>query len=348
MLELLLTLCLPEPEGCVDRRLPMPEAQSLAACEAAGEARARAWAADRPDVSLRDWRCREGAPAPALGLTEVAPGVHVHPGEIATPTPGNRGDVANIGFIIGRNAVAVIDSGGSRAVAEDLLTALRQVTDKPVRWLILTHMHPDHTLGAEVFREAGATIVGHARLPPALEARRRTYENNFRRLLGDRAFAGTRVVLPDETVQEAREIDLGGRALELHAHPTAHTDNDLTVFDRRTGTWWVGDLVFAEHTPALDGSLTGWIDLLETMRDRPADRIVPGHGPASLPWPEGGEATADYLAALAAQTRAAIARGDTMGEAMRSVGADQRPHWRLFDEYNPRNAAAAFQELEWE
>ena len=81
---------------------------------------------------------------------------------------------------------------------------------------------------------------------------------------------------------------------------------------------------------------------------RPAARIVPGHGPAALPWPGGSDATLGYLQALAGETRTAIRRGETMNEAIRHLGESQRGNWELFDEFNPRNASAAFQELEWE
>lgn len=346
MIALALSLCLAaDPSVCVERHLPVAAPASEAACRAEGNARAAAWVAGHPDLTLTGWRCT--ADAPAAAIAEVAPGVFVHRGRHEVAAPGNAGDLANAGFIVGAKAVAVIDAGGSRAVGEELLAAVRGVTDLPVRWLILTHMHPDHVLGAEVFAEAGAMIVGHARLGRALAARAETYETNLRRLLGA-AYAGTRVLLPDEGVEGTREIDLGGRVIELAAHPTAHTDNDLSVFDRQTGTWWVGDLVFAGHAPALDGSIKGWIAVLEAMGGRPASRIVPGHGPASLPWPGGADRTLGYLRALASETRMAIRRGETMNQAIRHLGESQRPGWELFDEFNPRNASAAFQELEWE
>ena len=106
-------------------------------------------------------------------MTEIAPGVFVHQGLHELPDASNAGDEANIGFVIGRDAVAVIDAGGSRQVAEGLYAAIRARTDLPIDWLILTHMHPDHVLGASLFREAGATLVGHARLSRcAVEPRR--------------------------------------------------------------------------------------------------------------------------------------------------------------------------------
>lgn len=358
MFEIVLALCLKaEPTACVERLAP-PALASENACLSSGEERAGAWISGHEDVTLNGWRCVEraalsGAISP-YEVVEVADGVFVHEGRVALPTAANAGDLANLGFVIGEQAVAVIDGGGSRAVGERLYAAIRARTELPIRWLILTHMHPDHSLGASVFQEAGARVLGHPKLADALANRAETYEENIRRLIGAEAFIGTRVVLPEVWESDAmeREIDLGGRVLALRAHPTAHTDNDLSVLDRRTGVWFAGDLVFAVHTPALDGSIRGWRKLLDALATengeaRPA-RIVPGHGPASLPWPEGADATREYLAALAAETRAAILSGESMRRAIEHLGESQRENWRLFDEFNPRNATAAYKELEWE
>lgn len=356
MFELILIACLAaKPEICAERIAP-PAFASQSACRAEGDMRAKAWAGRYEDATATSWRCVERSALSEtispLEMVEIAAGVFVHEGRTAIPSAANAGDLANIGFIVGSEAVAVIDSGGSRAVGERLYAAIRHRTALPVRWLILTHMHPDHALGASVFEEAGATVIGHPKLPSALANRAETYEASFRRLLGERAYLGTRVILPAAGADEAGEIDLGGRVLILRAHNAAHTDNDLSVLDQASGSWFAGDLVFETHAPALDGSIRGWLSLLDGLAaeggERPPERIVPGHGPASLPWPSGAEATRRYLSALAAETRAAIRRGESMRDAIKHLGESQRPNWELFDEYNPRNATTAFKELEWE
>ena len=90
---------------------------------------------------------------------------------------------------------------------------------------------------------------------------------------------------PTLLVVDRAELDLGGRRLMLEAHPTAHTDNDVSVFDQASGTLWLADLLFMERIPVIDGSLLGWLEVLETVQGWPAQRVVPGHGPASAPWP---------------------------------------------------------------
>jgi quinoprotein relay system zinc metallohydrolase 2 len=284
---------------------------------------------------------------PAFTVTQVAPGIFVHKGVHALATPENRGDIGNAGFVVGDEAVAVIDAGGSAAVARDLLASVRQVTDLPVRWLILTHMHPDHVLGAPVFVEAGATVIGHAKLARALAARRNGYLEANAALIGP-AFAGSDVPGAIVPVEGTREIGLGGRVLVLEAHPTAHTDNDLTVLDRATGTLFLGDLLFMGHLPALDGSITGWLEAIDALGRREAARVVPGHGPVAAAWPGAAERMRAYLEALAAAIRAGIAVGVPIGDAADAAGAGMTRGWLLGDAFHDRNAIAAFKELEWE
>ncbi|MEM7057599.1 MAG: quinoprotein relay system zinc metallohydrolase 2 [Pseudomonadota bacterium] len=281
-----------------------------------------------------------------MEIREVAPGVFVHRGEHAVPNPANAGDLANLGFVVGEDAVAVIDAGGSRQVAEGLYAAIRLTTDLPIRWLIVTHMHPDHGMGAELFKEAGATMVGHENLSIALANRAESYTTAMMRLMGEKAFLGTRIAVPDRT--DVTTIDLGGRTLQIQSYETAHTNTDLTILDQKTGTLFTGDLVFVEHTPALDGSILGWQAVLGRMADADIKQIVPGHGPSLMPWPKGADPTRGYLAALTEETRKAIAAGESMRRAIKHLGESQRSNWQMFDEYNKRNATAAYKELEWE
>ncbi|ORE97402.1 quinoprotein relay system zinc metallohydrolase 2 [Aurantimonas sp. 22II-16-19i] len=293
------------------------------------------------------WPAPAGA-TPAGDFVEIAPGVHVRHGAVAATTPENRGAIANLGFIVGTRAVAMIDSGGSVADGEAALAAIRQVTDKPVEWLIDTHMHPDHVFGNQVFEAAGATILGHRRLPAALAARADFYKQSMREQLGPALDDAVTVTLPDDTVADERRIDLGGRTILVKAWDTAHTDNDLTVYDEATRTLFAGDLLFMEHCPVVDGSILGWLAQLPALKAIRAERVVPGHGPVSAPWPEAIEAQAHYLETLAADIRKAIAEGVPMAEAVPQAAASEREKWRLFDDYNPRNATAAYAELEWE
>ena len=347
MFEALITLCLSTaPETCREQLVPGFEARTRDRCAAALTERP-------PRITLPPGVIAKGAPAchpvgAALSFAEVAPGVFVHSGQVAEPSRANRGDTVNLGFVIGQDSVAVIDAGSARWMGEAILRAVREHTDKPVSDLVLTHMHPDHVLGATVFMELGARVHGHARLPRALADRQSNYLESLQRMIGPRPLIGTQAPRVSHPVEAESRIDLGQRALVLRSWPRAHTSTDLTVLDVRTGTLFAGDLVFDRHIPTLDGSVSGWLEVLEELSDMPAARVVPGHGDAALPWPAGATNTRRYLEVLARDTRAAIARGDRLGDAVTVIAGEEADDWDLFDAHNARNATVAFTELEWE
>ena len=281
-------------------------------------------------------------------VVEVAPGVFVHRGQHAVFTPKNQGDISNPGFVIGADSVAVIDTGGSPVVGRALKAAVTQITDKPIRYVINTHMHPDHVFGNVAFDGEGVIFAGHHKLERGLTARAERYLAINKDLLGAAAFEGTKIIPPSLNVEGAQTLDLGGRTLELTAQPTAHTDNDLTVKDSATGTVFMGDLLFVEHIPTIDGSIKGWIALLERFGSEPPVRVVPGHGPAALTWAEAATPLQRYLTTVASEVRTLIKEGRTLSEATDSAGLKEKNAWQLFDEYHKRNVSAAFAELEWE
>jgi quinoprotein relay system zinc metallohydrolase 2 len=285
--------------------------------------------------------------ADAVEMTEIAPGVHIFRGVHEEASPANLGAIANTAVVLGRNAVAVVDTGGSFAWGRRLRRAIADLTALPVRHVINTHVHPDHIFGNAAFDGDAAEIWGHRKLPNALAARGQYYLDQLQSLLGAGA-QGTRVVPPTQLVAESRAIDLGGRVLSLTAHPTAHTDNDLTVLDSATNTLFASDLLFMERLPAIDGSLNGWLSVIGVLRQVPADRVVPGHGPAAAPWPAAMDAQERYLRLLQSDVRRLIAAGVPMEKAVESAGRGEPGAWRLFEEYNPRNVVTAYAELEWE
>jgi quinoprotein relay system zinc metallohydrolase 2 len=289
------------------------------------------------------------APEP-LVMSEVASGVFVYTGALALMTHHNEGAIANLGFVIGDHAVAVIDTGGSGHEGRSLVAAIRARTTKPIRYVINTHVHPDHVFGNAAFENEAAPpiFVGHRNLPQALAARGRFYLDTFRRSMGDDLMAEVKIIPPTLAVADQVTLDLGGRALAIRAWRTAHTDNDLTVWDETSGTLFAGDLVVTRHVPVLDGSILGWLAVMDDLALIPAKRVVPGHGPVIDDWPTALQAQRRYLQQLTQDIRGLIARGTPLAAAAATAGQVEKDRWALFEEYNARNATAAFAELEWE
>ena len=281
-----------------------------------------------------------------LEVENPAPGVYVHYGAQAEMTPLNAGDVANLGFVIGQKCVAVIDTGGTYAVGRALRLAIRRVTTRPICYVINTHVHPDHVFGNRAFVDDRPEFVGHARLAESMRRRGPNYLRALMRDLGEVA-RGSSIVLPTHPVAGVERLDLGGRSLSLRAWQTAHTDTDLTVFDETSETLFLGDLGFVEHIPVLDGSLRGFIAVIEELKAIPAQRAIPGHGRAAT-WPAAIVPEERYLTQLRRDVRAALAAKMPLAQAIESIACEDAAHWLLVDQFHKRNVSAAYAELEWE
>lgn len=285
-------------------------------------------------------------------VKQVTEGIYYHQGINQDASEQNIGAIANVGFIIGNNCVAVIDSGGSYQEGALLAAAIKRHTDKPVCYVINTHVHPDHILGNAAFYNKAhqPTIIGHEKLPAAIAARKDFFEKTFSEILG-KAYPGTEFIAPQKTVTVGQPlaINLGDRELELTAFTTSHTDNDLTVLDKKTQTLWTGDLLFIKRIPVIDGSINGWIENIQKLMQLNVTTVIPGHGPAGQSqWQQGWEDELRYLTTVRDQIRDIINEFGTIEKATASVGLDERDKWELYDQYHRRNVTASFVELEWE
>jgi quinoprotein relay system zinc metallohydrolase 2 len=286
-------------------------------------------------------RASEAGP---FAMEEIAEGIHIRRGLDEEATKANENAIANTGFILGRDAVLVTDPGGSLADGERLRATITQMTRLPVRYVVMSHVHPDHIFGASAFLQDAPVFVGHARLTEELQQRGTYYREKLSALIGPEQ-TGT-VVLPSMEIRPRTEIDLGGRIIEVTAHDPAHTVCDVSLFDKKTGTLLPADLLFVRRMPSLDGSLRGWLKTLEELKNHAAARAVPGHGPVAVDWPSASAAITRYLTALEHDTRQAIAEGRSIEAAIKTAAASERNEWTLFDDYNTRNATEAYKEGE--
>ncbi len=287
----------------------------------------------------------DAACAQVVEVTEVAHGVYVRQGIQAVVFEQER--VANVGFIVGERCVAVIDTGGSYQEGEELMCAIRQVTDVPVCHVINTHVHPDHILGNLAFKDDEVSYVGHVNLERAMALLGNTYLSRAKKHRG-KTLGPEYIVMPDRRVRGRIELDLGNRKLLITAHPKAHTNNDLSVLDEKTKTLWLSDLLFVDHIPVIAGSAKGWLAVLDDLTQVPAKRVVPGHGPVQADWPHAAKDIRRYLSTLRAETRAWLTGDGELQGAQEQVAYSERHRWKLFDRYHKRNVISVYTELEWE
>lgn len=287
-----------------------------------------------------------------FALETVAEGVYVHHGQHLDIDTGYQGDICNIGFIVGSKGVAVIDSGGSLKVGEQLHAAIRKVTKLPVLYVINTHVHPDHIYGNAAFlpktaNEPKPEFVGHEKLGHAMDLRSEQYTKLNERLLHEDA-KGSDLVKPTLVVTSTLELDLGDRLLVVTAHPPAHTNTDISLLDSKTGTLFAGDLLFITRTPVVEGDIKGLIAEIIKLKSSPAKQVVPGHGPVTKDWLAALTDAERYLTVLLSDVRTNIKRNISMEKTMDTAAESERNKWQLFEIANRRNVNTIYPVLEWE
>ncbi len=287
-----------------------------------------------------------------FSIEKVGEGIYVHHGAHLDIDTGYQGDICNISFVVGSKGVAVIDTGGSLKIGNQLRAAIRKVTSLPVLYVINTHVHPDHIYGNAAFltsnsNEAEPVFVGHDKLANAMELRKEQYARLNVRLLGEDA-KGSDLVKPSLSVKSDLVLDLGDRTLTLTAHPNAHTNTDVSLLDSKTSTLFTGDLLFIERTPVVEGDIKGLIVEVERLKSTPAKLVVPGHGPVAIDWLTALSNEQRYLNVLLTDIRVSIKNNDGMEKAMDTAAASEKGNWKLFDIANRRNVNTLYPALEWE
>jgi glyoxylase-like metal-dependent hydrolase (beta-lactamase superfamily II) len=204
----------------------------------------------------------------------------------------------------------------------------------------------DHVLGNSAFSGGAASFVGSAALPEAMARSRDFFIKQYAADLDSPAGAA-QVIGPSVLVEHELTLDLGDRPLVLRAWPKAHTDCDLTVYDVRSGTLWTGDLLFRDRLPALDGSIKGWIAVLDQFAQLKVKLAVPGHGPIAQSLASAIVPERRYLHALMDGVREELSEGKPLDDAIQHVATAEKPHWLLWDEVHPHNVVRAYEELEW-
>lgn len=285
--------------------------------------------------------------AQAITLEKVGEGLYVHHGQHLDIDTGYQGDICNLSVIVGNKGVAVVDSGGSFNVGQQLREAIKKISDKPILYVINTHVHPDHIYGNAAFLPDTPTFVGHQKLANAMQMRQDAYKKLNEKYLGKDAI-GTEMILPTLHIAGSTDIDLGGRVLTITPYENAHTNTDVTVFDQQTKTLFAGDLLFTERTPVVEGDIKGLIGVLEKLKKLPIQFIVPGHGRETQDWQTALGNELRYLNAVLADIRKVIKSGGSLSQAMDTAAQSEKNNWLLFDVANRRNINTIYPALEWE
>jgi glyoxylase-like metal-dependent hydrolase (beta-lactamase superfamily II) len=242
--------------------------------------------------------CADG---PDFTVKKIADGVYA-----AIGADGGKAG-SNAGFIVGGNGVVVIDTFEEVAPARELLAEIRKITNLPIRFVVNTHYHLDHTGGNAVFAQAGATILAQRNLRGWLRTENLKFFGANPK--PEQKAMVEALVLPDETYSDAVDIYLGARQIQVRYMP-GHTGGDSVVIVPDADVVFAGDLVWQKHLPNLiDATTSDWVKTLEKLLvEHPSGTFISGHG--DIATPADVRDFRDYLVAL----RDAVAKAQAAGK----------------------------------
>lgn len=266
-------------------------------------------------------------------------------GVYAAISPDRSKAGSNAGFVVGDDGVLVVDTFISTDAAKELLDEIRKVTDLPIRYVVNTHYHLDHTGGNAVFKQAGASIVAQRNVRDWLHTENLKFFGANPKP-EDKARVDA-LVGPDTVYKKSLNLTLGSRRVEVRSLP-GHTGGDSVIFIPDADVVFAGDLVWQHHLPNLiDASTASWIQTLDKlMSEHPKATFVSGHG--DLATASDVAAFRDYLNILRIDVAKVQADGKSGQELVDAVTAqlkDKYGQWGFFDHFIGRNIQQTADEL---
>ncbi|NIM11864.1 MAG: MBL fold metallo-hydrolase [Candidatus Aminicenantes bacterium] len=286
----------------------------------------------------------------------------------------------NVGFLVTEEGVLVVDSGGLPSMGKVIVEKVKEKTGKPIKYLVLTHYHGDHTYGIDGFPE-GVTIIGQRNIVKNIKelnaGRSKDYiEKSFpgqikkwqekikelkdkndpeadkeeealkRRLQYIKEYKTIKFNVPDVLFDQKKTLKLGGETIELIYPGNAHTRCNCMVYFSRLKSIHMGDLLFHNSFPYVDpkaGSNTrNWIDTLKKAAGMNIETVIPGHG--ELASKKGLLPLARYLEDLRKQVKAAIKKGLTLEKIKETITFPAYKDFKL-PELRVNNIDAVYHEL---
>lgn len=321
------TLSLPAVGQSIPRSLTMDSA--------AAAALARRPRRERPDTIK------------AFPLRTLGDGVYAVLGDTGRGSEGR----SNAGFVVTAGGIVVIDALASPAQGKALMRTIRTVSQLPVRWLILTHHHPDHHFGAIIFKRAGAKVIAHPdRRTLASEDGDDAMVSAWTGVLGLRemqgfAFADT----PNIPITRDTTMVLGGRKFVIQVPGTAHTPGDLVIWVPDARVVFAGDLLIEDGVAmVVDGSSSGLLAGLDRIEALHPAQAMPGHGRIPTDPIELIHETRCTMLALREEMRRDVQQGVSMSRALASLPPADRDRPVSRNSRVRRNAVRVYAEMEQE
>jgi glyoxylase-like metal-dependent hydrolase (beta-lactamase superfamily II) len=290
--------------------------------------------------------------APAVELTpiQVTPRVYYVQGKPGVASTENEAFNSNAGFVITDAGVVVVDALGTQALGEALVRAIRGVTPKPIKRVIVTHYHADHFYGLKALKDAGAEVWAHRAALEYFdsgEAQRRL-EQRARDLF---PFVDEKTVLvrADRWLDADERFELGGVRFEVNHMGPAHSPEDLIVVLPAEGVIFIGDILFAGRIPFVgEADSKRWLERIDGLLALNPVLMVTGHGAVSRDPRKDLALTRDYLRYLRETMGKAVEDLVPFDEAYAKVDWSRFAKVPAFDAANRINAYGTYLLMERE
>lgn len=281
-------------------------------------------------------------------------------GESGVPGSNNEGHTSNAGFVVTADGVVVFDALGTPALGYRMLQRIREVTDKPIKKIIISHYHADHIYGLQAFKQHAGDpqviaqrlalgYVGGDRASQGEAGQRRLKQR--REVLFPWVDESTFLVAPDVIFDKEYCFSLGGLNFEVRHLGPAHAPGDSILLVKELGVLFSGDVIYKGRVPFLDSPETdvrNWLKGLDDLSTlQPAPRfIIPGHGKADTDVARALTFTRGYLEYLVASMSKALSAQLSFDEAYQQTDWSQYAHMPAFKASNRGNAYRIYLELE--
>ncbi len=262
----------------------------------------------------------------------------------------NAGFISNAGVVITDDGVVVFDALGTPSLAWKLVQKIREITDRPIVKVVVSHYHADHIYGLQVFKKLGAEIIASEGVYEYIDSDAAKSRLEERQLsLDPWVNENTHVVTPDRIIDKGESFQLGGITFTLNVIGPAHSDGDMTLYVENDRVLFTGDLIFEGRVPFLGSNNTKhWLETLQRMETAKLNALVPGHGPAAKEPNKAITLTRKYLAFMREKMAAAVEDLTEFDEAYKAIDWSEFKDLPAFEAANRKNAFLVYLSMEAE
>jgi len=266
------------------------------------------------------------------------------------PSKENKGFMSNAYAILTKEGWVIIDSLSTPELSKEFLDKLVKINNKPVKYLIITHYHPDHWYGARTFKEAGAVVIAHPNLNKFYNSpeSKLVLENSNERFGG--IYKNVKLIPADITIDNEKDIQVGEYKIKIISMTPAHTDNDIIVYLPNEKVAFVGDLAYINRIPFVGdrgASSKNWLNVLDKLKNMDIKIVLGGHNQ-----PMGKESfdfTYAYISYLRENIKMMKDKGYTIDKIKEELNKNSPyKNYIMYNIFNDANIYKIFNELDLE